>query len=195
MSLIQSQRGFTLIEIVVVIVVLGIMALMGSFGLERAMDGYNLARENSQISQKAQIALDRLAIELSHIPFNGGLSRYAISAGTAGSLTYTANIVGVNEVHTITQVNDQLRLDNLPLTDLVHRQRPPVHLSQCRRSRSRGGDRPGVADYSDFPQPARAERECYPHIQCPRSLAELIRNSPGEKGRQGDGRPNKRGEG
>jgi len=119
MRIIQSQRGFTLIEIVVVIVVLGIMALMGSFGLERAMDGYNLARENSQISQKAQNALDRLAIELSHIPFNGGLSRYTISAGTAGSLTYTANFGLANEVHTITQVNDQLMLDNLPLTDLV----------------------------------------------------------------------------
>ena len=119
MSLIQSQRGFSLIEIVVVIVVLGIMALMGSFGLERAMDGYNLARENSQISQKAQNALDRLAIELSHIPFNGGSSRYAISAGTAGSLTYTANFGLANEVHTINQVNDQVMLDNFPLTDLV----------------------------------------------------------------------------
>jgi prepilin-type N-terminal cleavage/methylation domain-containing protein len=119
MNLIRSQRGFTLIEIVVVMIVLGIMALMGSFGLERAMDGYNLARENSQISQKAQNALDRLAIELSNIPFNGGLGRYTISAGTAGSLTYTATFGGANEVHTISQVGDQLRLDNQPLTDLV----------------------------------------------------------------------------
>ncbi len=119
MSLIQSQRGFTLIEIVVVIVVLGIMALMGSFGLERAMDGYNQSLENSQISQKAQIALDRLAIELSHIPFNGLLARYSISAGNAGSLTYTSNFDGVNGLHTVNQVNDQVRLDNLPLTDLA----------------------------------------------------------------------------
>jgi prepilin-type N-terminal cleavage/methylation domain-containing protein len=119
MRRIQSQRGFTLIEIVVVIVVLGIMALMGSYGVQRAMDGYNLARENSQISQKAQNALDRLAIELSHIPFNGGLSRYTISAGTAGSLTYTANFGLANEVHTISQVNDQVMLDNFPLTDMV----------------------------------------------------------------------------
>jgi prepilin-type N-terminal cleavage/methylation domain-containing protein len=119
LNLIQSQRGFTLIEIVVVMIVLGIMALMGSFGLTRAFDGYNLARENSQISQKAQNALDRLAIELSNIPFNAGLGRYAISAGTAGSLTYTATFAGVNENHTFAQVNDQLRLDNSPLTDLV----------------------------------------------------------------------------
>ncbi len=116
---IQSQRGFTLIEIIVVMVVLGIMALMGSFGLGRAFDGYNLARENSQISQKAQNALDRVSIELSNIPFNGGLSRYAISAGNTGSLTYTANFLGIGAVHTINQVNDQLMLDNQPLTDLL----------------------------------------------------------------------------
>ena len=119
MSLLQSQRGFTLIEIIVVMIVLGIMVLMGSFGLERAIDGYNLARENSEISQKAQNALDRLAIELSHIPFNTGMSRYKISAGTAGSLTYTANFGGADEIHTFTQSGDQLRWDNLPLTDLV----------------------------------------------------------------------------
>jgi prepilin-type N-terminal cleavage/methylation domain-containing protein len=119
MSLLQSQRGFTLIEIIVVMIVLGLMALMASFGLERAMDGFVMARENSQVSQKAQIALDRLAIELSNIPFNTGTSRYTISTGTAGSLTYTTSFGGVNEVHTFNQVNDQLQLDNLPLTDLV----------------------------------------------------------------------------
>ncbi len=119
MSLLQSQRGFTLIEIIVVMIVLGLMALMGSFGLGRAIEGYNLARENSEVSQKAQNALDRLAIELSHIPFNTGMSRYNISAGTAGSLTYTANFGGADEIHTFTQVGNQLLLDNLPLTDLV----------------------------------------------------------------------------
>jgi prepilin-type N-terminal cleavage/methylation domain-containing protein len=119
MSSLHSQRGFTLIEIIVVMVVLGLMALMGSFGLERAIDGYNLARENSQISQKAQNALDRLAVELSHIPYSSLLSRYTISAGTAGSLTYTANFGGANEIHTFTQSGNQLLLDNLPLTDLV----------------------------------------------------------------------------
>lgn len=119
MTPLQSQRGFTLIEIIVVMVVLGIMALMGSYGLGRAIEGYNLARENSEVSQKAQNALDRLAIELSHIPFDTGTSRYTISAGTAGSLTYTTNFGGVNETHTITQTGNQVLVDNLPLTDLV----------------------------------------------------------------------------
>ncbi len=115
----QSQRGFTLIEIIVVMIVLGIMALMGSFGLGRAIEGYNLARENSEVSQKAQIALDRLVVELSHIPFNTVTARYNISAGTAGSLTYTANFGGADEIHTFTQAGNQVLLDNLPLTDLV----------------------------------------------------------------------------
>jgi prepilin-type N-terminal cleavage/methylation domain-containing protein len=119
MSHLHSQRGFTLIEIIVVMIVLGLMALMGSFGLGRAVDGYNLARDNSEVSQKAQNALDRVAIELSHITFNPGTGRYNISAGTAGNLTYTANFGGADEIHTLTQAGNQLQLDNRPLTDLV----------------------------------------------------------------------------
>ena len=118
----QSQRGFTLIEIIVVMIVLGIMALMGSFGLERAMDGYNLAQANSESTQKAQNALDRITIELSHITYNSGLLRYNITAGTASSITYTANFGGADETHTIDQNANLVRYDNnsnLPLTDRV----------------------------------------------------------------------------
>ena len=52
MSSLQSQRGFTLIEIIVVMIVLGRMVLMGSFGLGRAMEGYNLARAKTAKSPK-----------------------------------------------------------------------------------------------------------------------------------------------
>ena len=120
MSLLQSQRGFTLIEIVVVIIVLGIMALMGSFGLERAMDGYTLAQANSESTQKAQNALDRITTELSHITYNSVSLRYNITAFTAGSsITYIANFGGADETHTINQSGNSVQYDNISLTDRV----------------------------------------------------------------------------
>ena len=111
-----------MIEIIVVMIVLGIMALMGSFGLGRAMEGYNLAQANSESTQKAQNALDRITVELSHITYNSALLRYNITSGTAGRITYTANFGGADETHTIDQAADLVRYDNnsaLPLTDLV----------------------------------------------------------------------------
>ena len=122
MSSLQSQRGFTLIEIIVVMIVLGIMVLMGSFGLGRAMDGYNLARANSESTQKTQNALDRITTELSHITYNSGLSAYNLTAGSA-SITYTANFGGADETHSISQVGDQVQYDHnnnlFTLTDRI----------------------------------------------------------------------------
>ena len=111
-----------MIEIIVVMVVLGVLTAVGSFGLERAMDGYNLAQANSESTQKAQNALDRIAVELSNITYNSGQSRYNVSAGNAGSITYTANFGGADETHTINQNGNLVRYDNndnLPLTDRV----------------------------------------------------------------------------
>lgn len=122
MTVFTEQRGFTLIEFIVVMVVLGILMSVGLFGLQRAMDGYNLARASASSTQKAQNALGRITIELSHIIYNSSLGRYSISAGTGNSITYTANFGGADETHTINQSASLVRLDNndnLPLIDQV----------------------------------------------------------------------------
>ena len=101
MTLLPDQQGFTLIELIVVMVVLGILVLGGIFGLKQVMDGYTLAQANATSTQKAQNALDRITIELSHITYNSSGVRYNVSAGTASSITYTANFGGADETHTI----------------------------------------------------------------------------------------------
>lgn len=100
-----------MIELIVVMVILGILLTAGFFGLKQAMDGYNLARANSMSTQKAQNALDRITIELSHIVYNSSLARYAISAGTGTSITYTANFGGTDETHTIDLNQNLIRFD------------------------------------------------------------------------------------
>lgn len=112
-----NQRGFTLIEIIVVMVIMGFLVLLGSFGLNHAVDGYVLARDNAHLSQKAQAALDRITVELSNITFNG--TRYNVSAGNGTSITYTANFGGADETHTIILVGTEVHFDNIPLTDQV----------------------------------------------------------------------------
>ncbi|MBI5586394.1 MAG: type II secretion system protein [Deltaproteobacteria bacterium] len=116
---INNHRGFTLIEIIVAMTIMGLLVLLGSFGLQSAVDGYTLARDNAHLSQKAQAALDRMAIEFASITFNGAQSRYNIITGNNSSLTYTANFGGADENHTIALGGSQVQLDNIPLTDIV----------------------------------------------------------------------------
>ena len=115
----QNQKGFTLVEIIAALVVLGLLAVLGGFGLGQAINGYVLARDNSHLSQKAQAALDRLGVEFSHIIFDSHHHRYNIHAGHGDRLTYTANFGGNDETHRIRQVGNEVRLDNIPLVDQV----------------------------------------------------------------------------
>ncbi len=123
MTLLPEQKGFTLIELIVVMVVLGILMSVGLFGLQRAMDGYNLARASATSTQKAQIALDRITIELSHITSLAGAG-YNILAGTGNSITYTSNfdVTDPPPRHSIDQNANLVRLDTddtKPLIDGV----------------------------------------------------------------------------
>jgi len=61
---IRSQKGFTLIEIVVTLVLVGILAALGGFGIVQAVKGYIAVKENSAITQKAQLAMSRINREI-----------------------------------------------------------------------------------------------------------------------------------
>jgi len=61
----NPQHGFTLMEIVATLVLVGIMATVVGLGLVTGMQGYLLSRENAEITQKAQMALTRLGKEIS----------------------------------------------------------------------------------------------------------------------------------
>lgn len=122
MRLVSDQGGFTLIEFIVVMVILGILMFGGFFGLREVMDGYTLAKANTTSTQKAQNALARISIELSRITYNTSSARYTISSGSANSITYTANFGGADETHTIDQNGNLVRFDtndNLILCDQV----------------------------------------------------------------------------
>lgn len=60
----NMQDGFTLIELVATLILVGIMAAVGGSALVTGVQGYLLASENSVVTQKAQLALSRISREI-----------------------------------------------------------------------------------------------------------------------------------
>jgi prepilin-type N-terminal cleavage/methylation domain-containing protein len=77
-----NKKGFTLIEVVTSMVLIGILALVAGFGLVKVSQGYLFARQNSETVQKAQIAMARIVKELS-------AATQISPSSTAHSITYT----------------------------------------------------------------------------------------------------------
>ena len=61
---IGSQAGFTLIEIIVSLILVGILASMGGMAIVQVVQGYMTTRENSAVTQKAQLAMSRITREI-----------------------------------------------------------------------------------------------------------------------------------
>lgn len=76
-----AAPGFTLIEIVCVLILLGLMGLFGTQMLSSVVRGYTNARNADEVVQKAQMALQRMTVEFTYIvPAN--------MVGTANAIQY-----------------------------------------------------------------------------------------------------------
>ena len=60
----NREAGFTLIEVVVTLVLVGIMAAVAGMAIVQGVQGYVFARENATTTQKAQLAMARMSLEL-----------------------------------------------------------------------------------------------------------------------------------
>lgn len=78
---VPNEKGFTLIEIVATLVLLGIMGALAGFGIVKISQGYNFARQNVETAQKAQVAITRITKELS--------ATTGITAASADSISYS----------------------------------------------------------------------------------------------------------
>ncbi|MFC1813844.1 type II secretion system protein J [Thermodesulfobacteriota bacterium] len=71
--MIQTDTGFTLLEVVLSLILFGIMAVVGGMGIVSFTKGFFFAKENYHTAQKAQLTMARLnreLIELAYIANN-----------------------------------------------------------------------------------------------------------------------------
>lgn len=86
----RRQAGFTLIELIAVMVILGIVAVFAGFFLSTGMRGNLMAKQAQENAQRGQIALQRIALELRDV--NGGPgSGNTAPIVTASSIQYTSS--------------------------------------------------------------------------------------------------------
>jgi prepilin-type N-terminal cleavage/methylation domain-containing protein len=63
----NNQKGFALIELMAVIVLVGIIATFSAFFLTTGFNGYLNTKNNTEGALNAQMALDRISMELRNI--------------------------------------------------------------------------------------------------------------------------------
>lgn len=95
----NNEKGFTLIEIVVTLILVGILGVIGSIGLVNMVKGYVAAKANATAVQKGQVALlqiGRLLTYSSAISPGATNSSITFDSYVSGSPTVTTNTLSFN---------------------------------------------------------------------------------------------------
>ncbi len=81
----KTEAGFTLIEIIASLVIVGIIATFSSLFLTLGLEGYEFTRNTADAALKAEMALNRLSLELR------SLNSILAAPVTDTSLSYTSS--------------------------------------------------------------------------------------------------------
>lgn len=83
----RRSGGFTLVELIATIVVMGIMAAVGSSVISDTFTTVNIINRNQVVSSEARYAMERIAREIREMQYSG--SAYVISSMTATNMVFT----------------------------------------------------------------------------------------------------------
>ncbi len=113
-----NQLGFTMIEIIVTLALLGIIGVFGTMFMLDIVQSYRFADQAAHTSQKAQVTLTRISNEMAYADTTPSIS--------GNTLDYTVSYSGSNTVHDnrITSSGSLVQLEKdgsiSTLTDQVH---------------------------------------------------------------------------
>lgn len=109
------NKGFSLLEVIAVLLLLGVLALSATISMLPITEGLFQARENAQSAQKTQFAMIRMVREFTTIT--------NVAASDARSITYDfLDPSGASFRHSLAwagNAGDPLLLENVPLSDDV----------------------------------------------------------------------------
>jgi len=107
----KAQEGFTLLEVIMVLVLVGIIGTIAMFGLLNLTRSFTFVKGSGTLTGKAQLALLRMGKEFSSLKS---------ATGNSTAITYTAVRPTGDVTHTISLSGNNLLLDNDILTDQVN---------------------------------------------------------------------------
>lgn len=106
-----NENGFTMIEVIVSLVLIGIMAALAGMFFVAITRGYIFTQQNNETSLKAQVAMAKMVKEIGSLR----IETDTITAAAATSITFTRSATS----HTITRASAQIQFDGIPLVDNV----------------------------------------------------------------------------
>ena len=108
-KLVSNKSGFSLIELIFVMIIAGFLVLVGSLGIMSAVNSYFSQKKNSETAYKGQLAMIRISKEFRNIAeVNPG-------QGISSSIVYTIYRNGTPEIHKLSWAGtsgDPLLYDN-----------------------------------------------------------------------------------
>lgn len=126
--IIGSPAGFTLIEIIVSLILVGILAAVGGMAIVQVVQGYTTTRENSTTTQQSQLAMSRITreiIEMINIPSDATATALPINS-IDGIRTIGLNSGAVKIAFGAdTLANGDILIDNVSAFTLAYYSRDP----------------------------------------------------------------------
>jgi prepilin-type N-terminal cleavage/methylation domain-containing protein len=110
----KDEKGFTLIEVIVTLVLVGITAALAGMWIVSVANGYIFAKMNASTTQKAQLAMTRLVKEFAAIQ-----SVTTPTSGTQITYTRTDSSLSGTVDGSVTTNGSLLQLNGNTLTDSV----------------------------------------------------------------------------